>query len=193
MKYVFLLPLAATLLAGSCKQPKETAAEPSAEMPVAVEAVSAERGAYLVATIGCADCHSPKVMSDSGPVPDPERQLAGHPEGEALPPYDLTRVEGYALFNMGLTAAVGPWGTTFAANLTPDATGIGNWSEEQFIRAMREGQWRGLEGTRKLLPPMPWMNYSQLTDTDLKSIFVYLRTLKPVPNVVPQYIPPAGA
>lgn len=193
MKRFILLYAIAGMLAISCQPGKEEAPAQTLNTPEPTVAVSAERGAYLVSTIGCADCHSPKIMGEHGPIPDPDRQLSGHPEGEALPPFDPAQVQGYALFNMGLTAAVGPWGTTFAANLTPDETGIGNWSEEQFIRAMKEGQWKGLEGTRKLLPPMPWPNYSQLSEADLKSIFVYLRTLKPVRNVVPLYIPPAGA
>lgn len=189
-KFLFVV---AGLLAMSCQpEKKETAAEPLISTEPTVT-VSAERGAYLVATIGCADCHSPKIMGEQGPIPDPDRLLSGHQEGEGLPPFDPAQVQGYVLFNMGLTAATGPWGTTFAANLTPDETGIGNWSEEQFIRAMKEGQWKGLEGTRKLLPPMPWLNYSALSEADLKSIFIYLRTLKPVKNTVPVHIPPAGA
>lgn len=192
MNRFILLSVAAGLLVMSCKPGKEEGAGQPLNATEPPAAVSAERGAYLVTTIGCADCHSPKIMGEHGPIPDPDRQLSGHPEGEVLPPYDPAEVQGYALFTMGLTAAVGPWGTTFAANLTPDETGIGNWSEEQFIRAMKEGQWKGLEGTRKLLPPMPWVNYSKLSEADLKSIFIYLRTLKPVKNTVPPYIPPAG-
>lgn len=193
MNKFILLCVALSMFAMSCKPGKEDEPVPDLNTPEPMVTVSAERGAYLVNTIGCADCHSPKIMGENGPIPDPDRQLSGHPEGEALPPVDPSQVQGYALFNMGLTAAVGPWGTTFAANLTPDETGIGNWSEEQFIRAIKEGQWKGLEGTRKLLPPMPWPHYSLLSDNDLKSIFAYLRTLKPVKNVVPLHIPPAGA
>lgn len=174
-----------SILAGCAEKEKPAAI---AEEPK--EAVSVERGEYLVTTIGCTDCHSPKVMTPQGPVPDETRFLSGHPADEELPPYDPSKVQGYALFTMGLTAAHGPWGTSFAANLTPHATGIGNWKEEQFLRAMKEGQWRGLEGTRKLLPPMPWENYRHLSDDDLKSMFAYLKTINPVENIVPNAIPP---
>ena len=155
-----------------------------------MQTISVERGEYLVKTIGCTDCHSPKIMTDHGPVPDKDRFLSGHPSDEILPTYDPDAVQGYALFSMGFTAAVGPWGTSFSANLTPDPTGIGNWTQEQFLRALKEGQWRGMEGTRKLLPPMPWENYRELTDDDLKSIYAYLMTIPAVENVVPNAIPP---
>ena len=193
MKYYRIGPLVSGLLLLACAPKNEKAAEMTMAATPTVERVSAERGAYLVNAIGCADCHSPKMMSENGPVPNPDLMLSGHPATEALPPVDMAKVQGYALFSMGLTAAIGPWGTSFAANITPDETGIGSWSEEQFLRSMKEGQWRGLEGTRKLLPPMPWTQYRNLSDDDLKSIFAYLKTLKPVKNVVPLPIPPAKA
>ena len=89
---------------------------------------------------------------------------------------------------MGLTTAVGPWGTSFAANLTPDETGIGNWSEAQFLKAIKEGKFKGMENTRPLLPPMPWTEYRNFPDEDLKAIFAYLKTIKPIDNVVPAAI-----
>ena len=69
--------------------------------------------------------------------------------------------------------------------VTSDATGIGNWKEEQFIKAIREGKYKGLDNTRPLLPPMPWFVYKNLTDDDLKSIFAFLKSTNPVKNVVP--------
>jgi hypothetical protein len=62
--------------------------------------------------------------------------------------------KGYAI-TQTLTSWVGPWGTSYAANLTPDKTGIGNWSEEQFMKAIREGKYKGMDGTRPIMPPMP--------------------------------------
>ncbi|GAB1443700.1 hypothetical protein MASR2M39_25420 [Ignavibacteriales bacterium] len=59
-------------------------------------------------------------------------------------------------------------GASFAANLTSDATGIGTRTEEQFIKALREGN-KGLDNTRPLLPPMPWQSYAKMTDDDLKA------------------------
>jgi hypothetical protein len=89
------------------------------------------------------------------------------------------------LFSDDLTTAVGAWGQSFAANLTSDATGTGNWKEEQFIKAIRDGKYKGLDNTRPLLMPMPWFVYKNLTDDDLKSIFAFLQTTNPVKNVVP--------
>ena len=94
--------------------------------------------------------------------------------------------EGWVLFGMGLTSSAGPWGISYSANLTSDATGIGNWTEEQFFRAIRKGLSKGLEGNRPLLPPMPWFAYKNLTDEDLRAVFSYLKSTKPIKNVVPQ-------
>ena len=80
---------------------------------------------------------------------------------------------------------VGPWGVSFAGNITSDVTGIGRWSEEQFKRAIQEGKFKGLEQGRGLLPPMPWQNYASLTDEDVKAIYSYLKTTKPIRNIVP--------
>ncbi|MNR00570.1 Nicotinate dehydrogenase subunit B [compost metagenome] len=99
--------------------------------------------------------------------------------------FDKSIVKNYALFNYQGTALIGPWGVSYSANITSDATGIGQWSEEQFIKCIRTGKNKGLENGRPLLPPMPWQSYAQLNDTDLKSIFAYLQTVKPVENVVP--------
>jgi hypothetical protein len=82
-----------------------------------------------------------------------------------------------------LTAWYGPWGVSYAANLTPDpTTGIGKrYTEATFIRAMKTE--KKPEGT-EMLPPMPWPDFAQLTDQDLKDIWAYLRTLHPVVNRV---------
>jgi hypothetical protein len=96
-----------------------------------------------------------------------------------------------AATNSDMTAWVGPWGVSFAANLTPDkATGIGAWTEEMFIKTIRTGKHLGTG--RQILPPMPWQDMGQLPDQDLKDIYAYLMTVKPVRNAVPQPIPPAG-
>lgn len=156
------------------------------------EAELIERGRYLVETMGCHDCHSPKVMSPHGPELDPTRLLSGYRADAQLPPVPKDAA-GWALFNMELTAAVGPWGTTFSANLTSDETGIGNWTEEQFKRAITKGLYKGLEGSRPLLPPMPWQNLQHLKEEDIHAIFTFLKNTKPVENVVPAPLPPAGA
>jgi hypothetical protein len=86
----------------------------------------------------------------------------------------------------------GPGGVSFAKNLTPDKeTGLGSWTEAIFIKAMRTGKDMG-EG-RPILPPMPVEAFGKLSDTELKAIFAYLKTLKPVKNAVHDPIPPPGA
>lgn len=144
-----------------------------------------KKGEYLVKVGGCNDCHSPKVFGQHGPEPDPARLLSGHPQDQEITQVDSTAVKNWVLFTMDNTAAVGPWGASYAANLTSDATGIGNWTEEQFFKALREGKYKGLNNTRPLLPPMPWPNYAQMKDEDLKAIFAYLKSTKPVRNIVP--------
>jgi len=144
------------------------------------------RGAYLVNAIGCDDCHSPKRMGAHGPEIIPELRLSGFPHDGKLPPINTDEVKkGWAMLSPDLTSAVGPWGISYAGNLTSDATGIGNWKEENFIRALREGKFKGLPNGRSLLPPMPWYNFAKLTDEDLKAMFAYLKTTKPVKNTVP--------
>ena len=155
-----------------------------------------KRGEYLVLTLGCHDCHSTKKMTPEGiPVPDEAMALAGHPAGEALPEYDpgLVAPGKWILGNQSFTAYVGPWGVSYAANLTPDPTGIGGWTEEQFFKAMREGKYKGMDNTRMLLPPMPWPGYAKLPDEDIKALYAYLMSLKPIENAVPAAMPPAGA
>ena len=149
-----------------------------------------ERGRYLVNTSACHDCHSPKIMTPHGPEPDPERLLSGHPSSSPIPEVNVSAVKDWILFNHDLTAIVGPWGASFAANLTSDETGTGNWTEEQFFTAIRKGKYKGMEGSRDLLPPMPWQVYRNMTDNDLRAIFAYLKTTKPVRNIVPAPIAP---
>lgn len=149
------------------------------------------RGEYLITSIGCADCHSPKKMGERGPEEDPELKLSGYQQGNELPPIDQKAVEkGWILFTGDLTASVGPWGVSFAANLTSDETGIGNWTYEQFETAIRQGKYKGMKNNRDLLPPMPWPSYGLLSDDDLKAMFAYLKSTKPIKNAVPAPIPP---
>jgi len=151
-------------------------------------------GEHLVIVSACHDCHTPKKMTPAGPVLDSTRFLSGHPA--EMPKIDVDRKEmeskGLAV-TMDLTEWIGPWGISYTANLTPDETGIGSWTEEQFIRALREGKYKGLESSRPLLPPMPWEMYRNMTDDELKAIFAYLKSIKPVHNIVPAPVPPTNA
>jgi mono/diheme cytochrome c family protein len=158
--------------------------------------VDVKRGEYLVNFGGCHDCHSPKVMTAQGPMPDTSRMLSGHPAEDVLPPlpHEIIGMEPgkwATVTNQHLSAWYGPWGVSFAINLTPDkATGTGSWTEGAFIKAMRTGKHLG--AGRAILPPMPWFNLATLTDDDLKSIFAYLKSLPAIQNEVPMPIPPEG-
>jgi mono/diheme cytochrome c family protein len=158
---------------------------PTQQKPEQTQRELVARGKYLTTIGGCHDCHSPKIMTDHGPEPDPDRLLSGHPANAVLP--ESANPE-WISFSMDLTGFVGPWGVSYSANLTPDETGIGNWSYAQFETAIRKGKYKGIEGGRDLLPPMPWQMYKNFTDDDLKAVFTYLKSLKPVKNLVP----PAG-
>ena len=90
-----------------------------------------------------------------------------------------------------VTAFVGPFGISYAANLTSDSTtGIGSWQESNFINAMRTGKHMGIPTARPILPPMPWPGLAKLTDEDLKSVFAFLKSTTPISNRVPQPVPP---
>jgi hypothetical protein len=153
-----------------------------------------ERGKYLVMVGGCNDCHTPKIMTPQGPVLDTTRLLSGHPSSQPLPPIPQGVVgpgKWGAVTNNDLTAWYGPWGVSFAYNLTPDAkTGIGGWTEAMFIQTLRSGKFMGM--SRPILPPMPWESLGRMTDDDLKAMFAYLNSLPPINNATPQPIPPAG-
>ncbi len=156
-----------------------------------------KEGSRLVLIMGCDDCHSPKVMTPQGPMPDQNRRLSGHPADMPLGPYDVSMITSgqWVLFNGHLTAAVGPWGVSYSANLTPHETGIGNWTLENFTKALREGKYKGMDNTRPLLPPMPWPGHKHLKDSEIEAIYRYLMSIDPVDNAVPAAVinPPPGS
>lgn len=194
-KYFFLVLILVIVNFGfclqSCSDNKEKdvpIAETNADSPTENKI---KHGEYLVTVMGCNDCHSPKKMGANGPEIIPELMLSGYPSDRPLVKFDSKLIKsGFAMFYPDLTAAAGPWGVSFAANLTPDSTGIGNWTEDQFRKAIMQGKFKGLDGTRLLLPPMPWINYTTLSDNDVKSIFAYLKNIKPVKNIVPDAVSP---
>ena len=162
---------------------------PAKPSPAQVAAARVERGRYLVGAIGCGHCHSPKVMGAHGPVEDRSRLLSGHPEGSALPDAPKPTGPWIATAAWDLTAWSGPWGVSYAMNLTPDEnTGIGSWSEDTFVKALRTGKHMGV--SRPILPPMPWDSFRNFSDEDLKSMYAYLRTIPPVHNRVPDPVEP---
>ena len=152
-----------------------------------------KKGEYLVTTIGCNDCHSPKRMGERGPEVIPELMLSGYPGDRPVQKASADALKkGWGMFNADLTSFIGPWGESFAGNLTSDPTGIGNWTEEQFKKALTQGKFKGIDGGRMLLPPMPWTNWANLKDEDVVAIFLYLKSTPPVRNIVPAPITPDG-
>ena len=147
------------------------------------------RGKRLVETHDCHACHTPMKNGPKGPEPDTAMALSGHPEKLAMPPPPkLDGVWGW-VGSASNTAFAGPWGITYAANLTSDPdTGIGKWREEDFVRALKTGKHMG--AGRQIMPPMPWSAYSQLNDQQLKMMYAYLKTVPPIKNRVPDYAPP---
>lgn len=116
------------------------------------------RGKYLATVIPCGDCHTPGHFLGK---PDFARSLSGSEVGFEIP---------------GLGVFYGP-------NLTPDAeTGLGSWTVEQIVTAIRAGQ---RPDGRKLAPAMPWQSFATLTDDDAHAIAVYLKSLPPIKNKVP--------
>lgn len=201
MKQTKLILFTAAVVAAiivSCKNSSETKTieitktvdEPSA--PTHDELV--QRGEYLVTIGGCGDCHTPKIMTEKGPVPDTARLLSGHRGNSKLNQVSTDAfAKGWVLFNGENTSLATPGFVSFSANITSDATGIGTWTYEQFKTAMTKGKWKGMENSRDLLPPMPWQNYVNMKDEDLRAIFTYLMSTKPVSNVVPSPIFPQAA
>ncbi len=147
-----------------------------------------KRGKYLVdAVAACGYCHTPRAGVDY----DPNMYLAGHPSDSRGPRYNVNMMQQlmeqdiFMFTSTKLSAFSGPFGTSFASNLTPDKlTGLGEWTEKMFIDAMRTGKHQGNPDNRSIFPPMPTKHYAQMTDADLKAIWAYLRTIKPIKNDV---------
>ncbi len=130
--------------------------------PPVSEADQIARGRYLASVVGCNDCHTPGYFYGA---PDTTRMLSGSELGWK-----------------------GPWGVSYARNLTPEPqTGIGAWSESDIVTAIRTGK---RPDGRILLPPMPWPDFAALTDEDAMAIAKYLKSLTPVMHKVPEIGPP---
>ena len=135
---------------------------------------------------------APRPISEPVPVPDLSSDVARgeflvkmascahchtpHQKGAPIPGLDFGG--GFSL--------TGPFGNVAAANITPDPSGIPYYDEKMFIQTLRTGH----VGARKLNPVMPWQFFKGMSDSDLKSIFAYLRTLEPVRHRVDNTEPP---
>ena len=130
---------------------------PAAQMTAPKTPEALERGRYLAeALTGCVACHSPIDESRPGDFPQAGLEYTGRvwPEGSGFP------------------------GKIVAPNISPDPeTGIGQWTDGEIVRAIREGVSR--DG-RPLFPLMNYPGYRDLTDEDVLAIVAYLRTRKPI-------------
>lgn len=142
-----------------------SAAKPGASAGDAAKKARIARGLYLTTVIGCNDCHTPGGLYGAA---DFNRKLSGSELGWH-----------------------GPWGVSFPSNLTPDMdTGLGYWSEAEIVKAIRTGV---KNDGKMLLPPMPWQDFSGLSDADVHAIAAYLMSLPAVSHKVPDAVPPGQA
>lgn len=140
--------------------------DPTRIAPENLEAVA--RGAYLVELLGCGSCHTDGALIGE---PKGDRLLAGSRVGIAYTNPLRNR-------NPGIV---------YPPNITTDrGTGIGDWSDQQIIDAIRTGQ--GRHGERGILV-MPWQGYAKLSQSDIYAIVGYLRNIKPVNHRVPEDVP----
>lgn len=179
------------LISTQCSDEKDTSTIPDDVKPVAAQYGGFDSqvkwGERLVFVGGCNDCHTPKKMGAHGPENDMSLMLSGHPANTPPAAFDVKEAAKKGLIiTSSFTAWTGPWGVTYAANLTSDSTGIGTWKEEQFVKALKEKKWMGLDNTRPLMPPMSMMPVTEMNVDEIKAIFAYLKTTPPIKNVIPE-------
>ncbi len=122
------------------------------------------RGRQISYTSACHDCHTPGGIYG---VPDTTRMLSGSEMGWE-----------------------GPWGVSFPRNLSPDMeTGIGSWTEEQIVTAVRTGI---RPDKTPLMPPMPWPMYSHMSDEDAYALAAFLKSIPAVNHKSPNHIAPGA-
>lgn len=179
-----LLIAALSIVALSCNQ------KPATEVAYSPERM--EIGQAIVEGWNCSFCHTPQIKGPDGkPVADQKRLMSGHPADEEIPtvPDMIISSPEWMEFLDNLDSTV--WASddvlVFSANLTPDdETGIGTWTETEFVETIRQGQHRGIE--RRIKYPMPWRELSEVSDEELLSVYEYLMSLEPVNNKVPESI-----
>jgi mono/diheme cytochrome c family protein len=156
-----LMPVCLVLMLGtSCAVPSSKQPEEKA----AAAMTPLQRGEYIATIGGCNDCHTPGTFYGK---PDFTRRLSGSELGWR-----------------------GPWGVSYARNLTPDGeTGLGTWTNVEIERALRSGVRK--DGS-PILPPMPWTEVATLTPEDMSSLIAYLKSLPPIHHKVPDRVPPNG-
>lgn len=127
-------------------------------VPLTMSSSAVKRGEYLVRIGGCETCHTP--TNEQGFISGME-------------------FAGGTVFRQGSLADA-------SSNLTPDPSGIGCYSEAQFIQIIKTGR----SGNRPIYSAMPWLFYRNLTDADLAAMFAYLKALPPISHKVDNSQPP---
>jgi mono/diheme cytochrome c family protein len=136
--------------------------QPAGQVPPPDRSNPRKYGEYLVTLGGCAECHTPFERGQ----PVAAKVFAGGQKFESIA------------------------GTVVTANITQDLeTGIGKWSEDFFLKKFYDYKDYVEHGPpqvsdRRSFTVMPWLSFSQLPPEDLRAIFTYLRTVKPVRNLV---------
>jgi mono/diheme cytochrome c family protein len=127
-------------------------------------------GEYMMNAALCKDCHTVQIKGEY----QMDKYMAGG--------FKMPMISG---------------GTVFSANLTPDKkTGIGNWTEQQFLARFKMYADSSYVPTTvnpgEFNTMMPWAYFSRMEEGDLKAIFAYLQTIKPVENMVVKFEPPTS-
>ena len=131
------------------------------------------RGRYIATAIQGCGCHTREKPDGSK---DENWRYAGSPN--PAPPAGPPANAGWSSPR---------WKKIYASNITPDPeTGIGRWTEAEFFRAMKTGI---TPDGRVLDAQMPWQSFQKVTDRDLKSLWSYVRTIRPIKHTPPQKIP----
>lgn len=149
-----------------------------------------QRGEYLANISGCHDCHTVLKMGPNGPEREMTSKLSGHPQALMMPAAPtLPQGPWMGIFSATMTAWAGPWGVSFSRNLTPDKeTGLGEWSEEDFLNTIATG--RRLGKGRPILPPMPIEALQKSSLEDRRALFAYLQSIPAIKNLVPEPLAP---
>jgi hypothetical protein len=160
---LFVLAVCAIAAFGlACAQQGGAPGGTAGDQAAMTHADSLELGRRMSMVGGCNDCHTPGTFYGAT---DTTRRLSGS--------------------ELGWT---GPWGTTFPRNLTPDPeTGIGSWTAQDIVTAIREGR---RPDNSPILPPMPWPMYAHFSDLEAYSLALYLKSIPAVSHAMPPAVPP---
>lgn len=143
-----------------------TIPQPADHQPLPDKSDVIAYGAYLTNAAACTECHTPQ---ENG-APIMSKYMAG-----------------------GFPFQLPGYGLVLSANITPSKSGIGSWTEDQFVDRFKYYGSEGYEphkvSAREFQSVMPWTMYAQMEEEDLRAIYNYLQTLEPVENVLQRFTP----